>query len=826
MDHVFIINMDRYPDRLEMTKRTAELLLPGVPVTRWPAAVIPDNDSARALGFVHPERLCGGLGAVGCCMSHVRILEHMLASGLPHVLILEDDAECYAHGPDVFAAAREELPPDWELLYVTIQATPGGPPFTRYSEHLVVPGHGLTASAYAVSASGAQKLLAAFRARAVEWDMIMRDVFATLKVFLCVPFATTQRTGNFSTITPDNMTLFHCWVPFHVTGGNGGSPILIVNLGKQGESSTSWPKNAETMCRALTWRAVNCPHGQLYVLPSDVSCPASFPFPKWVGSVGGTDGRVLAPEDLEGVPLDGQYLGSVLDTLLGGAPVPPALASADTVGITSDDGYPVFLFGPGALTTGFEARAGVLCALWLATKARVACGPVLPARDAIPSGTGDMYAAVQQRKPATHKTPVFVVSTSTSAAMRAAQTIYHTWDIRAPFSACYVRLFDALAHGNAHHRIIHCIRQQSDQSMLWFGSSWLLGNVSQLCAHWSDAIVVDADKLAPAEHCDLAVGEQARLDAHFPRRAIDVEKQALFPCFCARGMVIGDDWCLHDHDVCGMAVRHQSSPDVLPGDVHLLVDAAIPRARTSRCTSIGYVVEPDVVDPGNAARGASCKDSCALFAARPRVPFGSCWLSRDEVNGAAEGPMPKTFHAASVLASGKRHAPGHKMRHDIARYFAMDARLQRFGAIADVPSRLPSKAPTLLPFGYVVVVENDRERGYFTEKLIDALVARCVVFYWGDPAVYDVFDSSGVIAFETLAELDELLATMTAEDYAARAKGVGNNHHRALAYACWVNNLILHTGVLSLKGIRTTRTLPECDCASVGTFGIASVLDA
>jgi hypothetical protein len=48
---------------------------------------------------------------------------------------------------------------------------------------------------------------------------------------------------------------------------------------------------------------------------------------------------------------------------------------------------------------------------------------------------------------------------------------------------------------------------------------------------------------------------------------------------------------------------------------------------------------------------------------------------------------------------------------------------------------------------YSVVIENTREKNYFTEKIIDAFQSYTVPVYFGCPNIADYFDMSGVIVF-------------------------------------------------------------------------------
>ena len=55
------------------------------------------------------------------------------------------------------------------------------------------------------------------------------------------------------------------------------------------------------------------------------------------------------------------------------------------------------------------------------------------------------------------------------------------------------------------------------------------------------------------------------------------------------------------------------------------------------------------------------------------------------------------------------------------------------------------KADGLASYRYSVVIENVRERNYFTEKLIDALLCRTVPIYWGCPNIGDFMETRGMI---------------------------------------------------------------------------------
>jgi hypothetical protein len=124
----------------------------------------------------------------------------------------------------------------------------------------------------------------------------------------------------------------------------------------------------------------------------------------------------------------------------------------------------------------------------------------------------------------------------------------------------------------------------------------------------------------------------------------------------------------------------------------------------------------------------------------------------------------------SLIASGKRSQTGHRLRHALAE------RVRRDGPQVDVMGRgyrpFAVKADGLAPYRYSLVIENVRERNYFTEKLVDAVLCRTVPIYWGCPNIADFLDTSGMILCETEEDMRRALSVMSEEDYAARLPGL------------------------------------------------------
>ncbi|MEM7090206.1 MAG: hypothetical protein AAF496_11590 [Pseudomonadota bacterium] len=122
--------------------------------------------------------------------------------------------------------------------------------------------------------------------------------------------------------------------------------------------------------------------------------------------------------------------------------------------------------------------------------------------------------------------------------------------------------------------------------------------------------------------------------------------------------------------------------------------------------------------------------------------------------------------SCSLIASAKRDQEGHQLRHDLIDW------VRDTGADVDVMGRgyaaFDQKSDGLAPYRYSVVIENVRERNYFSEKLTDAILCSSVPIYWGCPNVQDFFDTSGMILCETRAEIEQAIQAASPKDYEKR----------------------------------------------------------
>jgi hypothetical protein len=83
---------------------------------------------------------------------------------------------------------------------------------------------------------------------------------------------------------------------------------------------------------------------------------------------------------------------------------------------------------------------------------------------------------------------------------------------------------------------------------------------------------------------------------------------------------------------------------------------------------------------------------------------------------------------------------------------------------------------------FSIVVENNKEKWYFTEKLIDSLLCKTIPVYWGCSDLSNFFDVRGIITFNTPQEFFEKINLINEETYDKMSPYIENNFKIAKKY--------------------------------------------
>ena len=137
---------------------------------------------------------------------------------------------------------------------------------------------------------------------------------------------------------------------------------------------------------------------------------------------------------------------------------------------------------------------------------------------------------------------------------------------------------------------------------------------------------------------------------------------------------------------------------------------------------------------------------------------------------------------------------GYKIRHDIGNNFESLQKISKLPLHGFKSERYPvdyngfnhtlSKADDgkldMLRYKFHVAVENSSLPNYMTEKLHDCFMTKTVPIYYGCPNVSEHYNMDGILKFNSLEELGEILSSLTPEKYESMKDALEDNYQRFL----------------------------------------------
>lgn len=141
IDTIWVINLDKEPERLQNILNKTHSM--GGAIQRWPATYGKEErvDTAMAdgVGLIlctqhyepnaqKTELVNRNEGAVGCWLSHTRLLKHLASKHVPETwghLIVEDDLEFPPDFIEQWERRRHAVPSDWDIVYLGIHRPKG-----------------------------------------------------------------------------------------------------------------------------------------------------------------------------------------------------------------------------------------------------------------------------------------------------------------------------------------------------------------------------------------------------------------------------------------------------------------------------------------------------------------------------------------------------------------------------------------------------------------------------------------------------------------------------------------------------------------------------
>jgi hypothetical protein len=190
--------------------------------------------------------------------------------------------------------------------------------------------------------------------------------------------------------------------------------------------------------------------------------------------------------------------------------------------------------------------------------------------------------------------------------------------------------------------------------------------------------------------------------------------------------------------------------------------------------------------------GQTILDSCpnALF-----FPFGITWLDKEYIDNVDN--IQKQFEV-SFLCGGKQRIEGHHLRHRLHKreneitipkqwYYTLPDYQYNEGnhTIVQYKDQPPgSEKKRLWESMFTIAIENSSNKGYHTEKIIDAFLSKTFPIYWGCPNLEELgYNPDGFIYCENENQIIKAANKLTPEFYNERKVAIDYNYELAKYYA-------------------------------------------
>jgi hypothetical protein len=155
------------------------------------------------------------------------------------------------------------------------------------------------------------------------------------------------------------------------------------------------------------------------------------------------------------------------------------------------------------------------------------------------------------------------------------------------------------------------------------------------------------------------------------------------------------------------------------------------------------------------------------------LPIGGCWIN-DEDQKIYEKNKLISFISSTKNGGGFGYGLRENVRNSI------NGKVDSYGkGHNDIGYKLDG----LKDYMFSIVIENSKLDYYFTEKIIDCFITGTIPIYWGCPSIGDFFDLNGVITFNTIEELEEILKYINYDLYKSKLEYVKKNFELSKKYS-------------------------------------------
>jgi hypothetical protein len=153
-------------------------------------------------------------------------------------------------------------------------------------------------------------------------------------------------------------------------------------------------------------------------------------------------------------------------------------------------------------------------------------------------------------------------------------------------------------------------------------------------------------------------------------------------------------------------------------------------------------------------------------------PGSGCWIEQE--NRHCDHIKTKLV---SIITSRKKNVPDHLKRHELISNYkdkidVMGTGYKPIGAVSD----------GLKNYMFHISMENQQRDYCFSEKLINPLMVGTVPIYYGMPGISNYFNTKGMILFNDICEIEEILHSINEKMYTSMLPHIKENFELAKKY--------------------------------------------
>jgi len=141
--------------------------------------------------------------------------------------------------------------------------------------------------------------------------------------------------------------------------------------------------------------------------------------------------------------------------------------------------------------------------------------------------------------------------------------------------------------------------------------------------------------------------------------------------------------------------------------------------------------------------------------------------------------IDKKENSISFFMSNKSFTLGHQLRHKVFNHMKNKNIINEFSYQQLMTPPMVSKNIMYDKYKYSIIIENEKSNFYLTEKIIDCFLTKTIPIYWGCPSVGEFFNIDGILKFDSIEELDEIINNIKISDYDNIKYAIEENYIKA-----------------------------------------------